>query len=266
MQQLANLDFINLARILNLPPATTTGQPVTFEQLQAAIEQLSWKDNVVCAAQVNINVAAPGATIDGQTLVAGDPVAGRFLLRSQTTASENGIYIWNGAATPATRAPDMNLSSEFNSAIVGVDAGTDAGVTFRQTVPNPVVGTTGIVFTAFGVGAPSASTVTAGIARLATQAEVDAGVLTNVIVSPATLAASALSAKRFAASFGDGVATSFVVTHNFANSDLVAQVRRVSDNTIVYMDQANTTTNSITLSTAAGIVPTANQYRVSIVR
>src|SRR5574343_1048193 len=101
---LTNMDFNGVARILNLPDAIAAGQPVTFDQLNSAIEGLSWKDNVRVATQGNINLASPGATIDGVTMVSGD----RVLVKAQTTQADNGIYIWNGAAVAMTRSLDAN--------------------------------------------------------------------------------------------------------------------------------------------------------------
>ena len=43
----------------------------------------------------NISLSAPGATIDGVTMVAGDYV----LVWLQTTQMQNGTYIWNGAVS-----------------------------------------------------------------------------------------------------------------------------------------------------------------------
>lgn len=94
---LSDLDFGNVARITNLPDATAPQQPATLAQVNAAVEGLAWKDSVRVATTSNINLAAPGASLDGVTMVAND----RFLPMAQTTAAQNGIYIWNGAAVPA---------------------------------------------------------------------------------------------------------------------------------------------------------------------
>lgn len=69
-----------------------------FAQIQDA------KDAVDAASTGNIDLSAPGATIDGVTMAAGD----RFLAKDQTDPVENGIYVWNGDAVPATRADDFN--------------------------------------------------------------------------------------------------------------------------------------------------------------
>ena len=54
---------------------------------------------VAAVAVTNVNLSAPGATIDGYSFLTNDEV----LLTGQTTSSQNGIWIWNGAASALTR-------------------------------------------------------------------------------------------------------------------------------------------------------------------
>ena len=65
------------------------------------------------------------------------------------------------------------------------------------------------------------------------------------------------------ASFGDGTATVFTITHSLNSRDVVVQVYDNATYDTVYMDVVRTTVNTITL-TVAGPVPTLNQYRVLI--
>lgn len=100
---------------------------------------------VRAASTANINLAAPGVTIDDVTMVAGD----RFLSKDQTTGSENGIYVWNGAAVPATRAPDADNVSELKSgSIISVREGTvNADTLWLLTTDGTIViGTTALTF------------------------------------------------------------------------------------------------------------------------
>ena len=101
-RQLSNLDFENTARIENLPDGTDPQHPATVAQLNAAIEGVSWKDAARVSTQGNVNLASPGASLDGVSLSNGD----RVLVRAQTDDTENGIYVWGGAATPMVRAAD----------------------------------------------------------------------------------------------------------------------------------------------------------------
>jgi hypothetical protein len=258
---LTDYDFGSVSKILNLPSPTTPAEPATKAYVDSAIEGLSWKDSVRVSTQGNINIAAPGATIDGVTMVNGD----RFLVRSQTTQSQNGIYIWNGSSVVATRALDANTFAELKQAVVPVEEGTDAGLQFRQTQVNGTIDTSNVIFSSFGTNAPSASESSSGIAEIATQAETDLGADDARIVTPSKLKNSTLTIKRYSALFGDGSATNITITHNLGTRDLskVTIYRNSGAYDEVECDVERTTANSITLKFSSA--PTANQYRVVVV-
>ncbi|HKO95418.1 MAG TPA: hypothetical protein VJU86_00390 [Pyrinomonadaceae bacterium] len=95
------------------------------------------------STQADIDLANPGATIDGITKVAGD----RVLVRHQTIDAENGVYVWNGSAVAMTRATDADTPIELAQAVIEVKEGTDAGFMFRQTeLPLNTIGVDSIVF------------------------------------------------------------------------------------------------------------------------
>lgn len=160
MDQHSNLAFVGGAKITGLPVASAAGEAVAFEQLQAVLDGFAPKDNVRVASQVNVNLASPGASIDGIALSAGD----RVLIRVQTTATENGIYAWNGAAVAMTRTSDADNFSELESATVTVDEGTSAGITYRQSGVNGVIGTNNIVWVQNGASAGAATETVSGTA------------------------------------------------------------------------------------------------------
>jgi hypothetical protein len=62
------LDFGNARKIINLPDGVNPQDPATVAQLNSAIEGLAWKDSVRVSTQGNLNLASPGATIDGVTM------------------------------------------------------------------------------------------------------------------------------------------------------------------------------------------------------
>lgn len=254
------LDFGNARRITNLAPATATGEAVVFEQLNAAVEGLAWKDDVRVSAQVNTTVASPGATIDGISMVAGD----RVLLPNQTTASQNGIYIWNGAAVPMTRASDASTFDELEGAVTSVTEGTDAGVSFRQTQVNGTIGTDPVLWVNFGTAAPAASETTAGIAEIATQAETDTGTDDLRFVTPLKLATYAGGAKRYITSIGDGSATSYAVVHNLGTLDVQVYVyENGGSKREVIVEKQHTSTTTVTI--IFGTAPASNAYRVVVI-
>jgi hypothetical protein len=253
------IDAENRKPYINVAPATAAGELVVYEQLNAAIEGIAWKDNARVASTVNITVASPGAAIDGVTMVAGD----RVLLKNQTTTTENGIYIWNGAATPATRAPDANTFDELESAIVGVDEGTNAGTAWRQTQVNGVIGTNNVLWTAFGTSVAAASETTSGIAEIATQAETDAGTDDLRIVTPLKLATYSGKAKRFSQQFGDGSATSYAITHNLGTTNIHAQVFEVGGSKRKIDCEIQRTSLNVT-TLLFDVAPTTNQLEVTV--
>lgn len=245
--------------VTGLPIPTNPTDAATKAYVDANVEGLAWKDNVRVSTQGNIDLAAPGATIDGITMVVND----RFLVRSQTADDENGIYIWNGAATPATRSPDANTAEELESAVVSVDEGTDAEATFRQTAVNFTLDTDPVVWTSFGTSAPAASETTAGIIEIATQAETDAGTDDARAVTPAKLANYAGFVKRHSQTIGDGSSTQIDVTHNFNTRDVVVTVRRDSGNyDDVECDISRPSLNSVRFNFASA--PASNAYRTTI--
>jgi|GEM_PF-1999873 len=138
-------------------------------QIRDAIKNIvkggDYKDSVRVASTAAINLAAPGANIDGIAMVAGD----RFLEKDNATSANRGIYIWNGSAVPATRALDADTGAELNGgAIIPVEAGTVNADTNWQVTNDGVVviGTTGLTFQQVG-SAVDATTAVKGKVRLA---------------------------------------------------------------------------------------------------
>jgi hypothetical protein len=105
--------------------------------------------SVRVASTANITLSAPGAAIDGVTLTTGD----RFLAKDQSTASQNGIYVFDTDSTPATRASDWDEASEIKAGdIVVAEEGTaNDNKVYILTTNNPiVVGTTALNFSNLG--------------------------------------------------------------------------------------------------------------------
>ncbi|AZD93102.1 MULTISPECIES: phage tail protein [Pseudomonas] len=128
---------------LKIDPAVVLATREYVDQrILEELYKLDSKQSVRVATTVNIALAGL-QTIDGIALVAGD----RVLVKSQTVAKDNGLYV--AAAGAWARAPDADASSEVTSAlIVSVEQGTTLADTRWQLVTDGaiVLGSTALVF------------------------------------------------------------------------------------------------------------------------
>lgn len=99
---------------------------------------------VRAASITNISISTPGTSIGGVTPANGE----RYLLAGETTASTNGIYIYNGASVSMTRAPDAASAANLQpGCLVVVSEGTFANKAFILATAAPlVIGTTNLTF------------------------------------------------------------------------------------------------------------------------
>jgi hypothetical protein len=254
-----DIDLQSTSKVINVPAPSAAGDAVPKSYVDSAVEGLAWKDSARVGTQSNINLASPGATIDGVTMASQD----RVLVRNQSTQSQNGIYVWNGASTALTRSLDASTFAELEQAIITVEEGTDAGTTWRQTQINGTIDVSTVSWVTFGTSAPAASETTAGIAELATQAETDTGTDDARIVTPLKLANWSGRLRKVSANVGDGSATSYVVTHNLNTRDVIIRVFPNSgqyDDVEVDVQRTSTTTATLVFATA----PASNAYRVVV--
>lgn len=160
----ADLD-LNSNAIHELADGLIASDGINLGQLTSALNIRDWKQSVRVSSTSNVNLAAPGATVDGVALSVGD----RFLTRGQTLGQENGIYDYQGAATPATRSADADTSAEVTAGmVVIVEEGTAADTLWLLATNNPIIlGTTVLNFIRIGgnafaqlVGDGSSQTIT----------------------------------------------------------------------------------------------------------
>ncbi len=155
--------------------------------VDAARQGLDVKQSVRVASTANVAIATAleaGDTIDGVTLVAGD----RVLLKNQTTASENGIYV-AVASGAASRSSDANGTADTGELKAGtfvfVEQGTvnfDSGFVI-STDGAITVDTTGITWTQFsGAGSFEAGD---GLSKNGTQVNVNVTANRTAITSDA---------------------------------------------------------------------------------
>ena len=131
---------------------TTALQLATKQYVDAVAQGLNTKAAVLCATTANITLSGE-QTIDGVTTS-----ASRVLVKNQSTASQNGIYLSGSGAW--TRTTDANTWNQLISAYVFVETGsTQADTGWVCTVdPGGTLGVTAVTWVQFS----GAGTYTAG--------------------------------------------------------------------------------------------------------
>ena len=136
---------------------------VTKGYVDAVKQALDIKASVHVASTANVSLTGgssgleAGDAIDGVTLVAGD----RVLLKNQTDASQNGIYVAVASGGTPARSDDANASVDVTSGMfVWVEEGTaNADQGYVLTTNNVItLNTTNLTFTQFS----GAGQITAG--------------------------------------------------------------------------------------------------------
>lgn len=144
-------------KITGLGTPTDATDAATKAYVDAVAEGLHVHESVRVATSANIalaNALEDGDTLSGVTLATGD----RVLVKNQTTAAENGIYVVQ-ASGQAVRALDFNTAAEVDSGdFVFVTSGTYANTGWVQTSRPATIGTDPITFVQFS----GAGTFTAG--------------------------------------------------------------------------------------------------------
>lgn len=308
---------VNNQRIINLADPSSSTDAVTKQYVDAVARGLSWKQAVRAASTAAVTLASAvenGDVLDGVTLATGD----RVLLKDQSTASENGLWVVAASGAPA-RAADLAAGTDGKGAAVSVTSGTvNADRVYLQTADTAVVGTNDLAFSQLGGGG---TTYTAGsglsespagtfnvdpgtasatgleissdtvrIAAAAAGNGLTGGGGSALAVNPGTgleissdtvrIAASAAGAgltggagsalavdtavvaRKYSTSIGDGSATSIAVTHSLGTKDVVVQLRQTADDVMVLADVVATSTTQVTITFASA--PSSNAIRATV--
>lgn len=215
LDQLANPTgsvSLNSQKIIALADPTSAQEAATMNYVDNAVAGLAgglqFKGTVKVATSANVNIASPGtSTFDGITVSTGELV----LLAAQTTGSQNGPYVFNGAGSSMTRATNWDTSGEAQ------------------------VGSFWVVTQ--GTHADSFAIMTNDTFTLATTT----ATFQYISVAPAAVL-------PFEADLGDGASTSFNCDHNFGTKAVLVSVFRNAspyDEIDVYVARA--TTNRVTV-------------------
>ncbi|MBK8968629.1 MAG: hypothetical protein R3D58_07055 [Saprospiraceae bacterium] len=115
-------------------------------QLAVLTNAFAWKQSARVATTANITLSG-NQTLDGVTTNTGD----RVLVKNQTTASENGVYITASGAW--ARAGDLDAAAEFgNGQVIFVEEGTAQGesIWLLTTDGSITVGSTSLAYSRLG--------------------------------------------------------------------------------------------------------------------
>jgi phage-related tail fiber protein len=157
---------LNSQKITNLALCTADTDAASKAYVDAARSGLDVKASVRAATTANITLSG-AQTIDGVSVIAGD----RVLVKDQSTASTNGIYV--AAASTWSRATDADVDAEVHAGMFTfVEEGTaNADSGWVLTTNNPItVGSTALAFAQFS----GAGQITAGSGLTKTGNTIDA--------------------------------------------------------------------------------------------
>jgi hypothetical protein len=252
---------LNNQKITNLTDPTNPQDAANKRYVDSAVVGIDWKPSVRLATTAAITLATGlenGDTLDGVTLATGD----RVLVKNQTDATENGIYVVAASGAPS-RSSDADTAAEITASFaVFVEEGTvntDSGWTLTNNGA-VTVGTTELSFTQFtGLGQITAG---AGLTKTANTLDVIGG--DGITVNADSVVIDrAVVVTKYATNVGDGTNTSYTITHNLATRDVIVSL---FDNSSPYAevmaDVEHSTTNTITL--LFSVAPTTDKYRVVV--
>ncbi len=192
--------------LTNLAIPTQDSSAATKAYVDLAVQGLDLKESVKAATTADITLSG-AQTIDGVAVVAGD----RVLVKNQTDASENGIYVAAAGAWARAEDADGNPNGEVTSGMFSfVEEGTVNGQHgFSLSTANPiVVDTTDLVFVQFsGAGQITAGN---GISITGNEISVDSAVLSD-ISDLATLSGVAANSTDLGAFTGTTIANASTI-------------------------------------------------------
>lgn len=172
---------------------------------------VTWKEAGLVCSEVNVTLAAPGANIDGIAMTAGD----RVVLKGQTAPAENGVWLWNTAATPMTHPPDWATGLEASGSVISIREGTCSDDMYIASADPAIVDTNDPLFLLIG-------TVTAGVTSVNDAVAVPAGGAS--FLSAAGTGAVTTNVLDDSARISVGLAASVITLDIVANSIDTAQL------------------------------------------
>jgi hypothetical protein len=215
------------------------------------VNGLTWKSAVQAASTTNGSLTtayAAGQVLDGYTLVVGD----RILLKNQTTASENGLWVVNSTGSPS-RSADGSTGELFTNATVRINnglVGLDQAWTL-VTVGTMTVGTTSQSWVRSDSGTPYSAGAGLQLSSNVFSVVPGAGIIadgTSTRIDPSVVA------RKYTQTIGNGTLTAITVTHNLGLSTPFMPTVAIYDSSSKVMVETDVTvvdTNSISLAFAS---------------
>lgn len=230
------------------------------------------KGAVTCAATANISITSAPTTIDGITMTAGMVV----LLTAQTTATQNGPYVWSSSGAAMARASNWSTSAQATlGSFWMVEQGTNADNLAVCTNDTAItIGTTTPTFAFRGSGATytqgNGISISGGVVSAVADTGISvtgSGIAINTSVVGRKLVGSipATTSAPFTVS-----GSTVTINHAFGNSAPLFVIRAgsvpVSGYTagqLVEMDNIASDANNIQVTLPAA--PVANNWVITII-
>lgn len=247
-------------KIVNLADPAAATDAATKQYVDTVARGLSWKAPVRAASTGTVTLASPGATLDGVTLAAGD----RLLLKHQTAAAENGLYVWTASGAPLTRAADADTAGELAPGVaVSVTEGTINADKVFIIISDAAI-TIGTTAQTWGqLGGASSYTAGNGIGLAGSAISAVAASNGGISVGAGGIALDAsIAARKYSQNIGNGSATSIAVTHGLGTKDIAVSLHRNADDAGFLTDWTATDANTVTLTFAAA--PASAEHRVTV--
>ena len=175
--------------------------------------------------------------------------------------ADNTEYYWNGVWIPTdaqkrTGIPLSNLATD------PLARANHTGTQLAATISDLATTVKAYRHDEFAAPTSAVSWGNQKITNLADPTAAQDAATKNYVDTQIQSAAAGIGGK-YAATVGNGSATSITVTHNLNNQDVVTQVREIATNKLVEVDVTNNGVNTVVIDFA--VAPASNTYRVVVI-
>ena len=231
---------MNSQKITSVGTPTVSTDAVNMQYVDDLLNWTDWKASARAATVANVTLSWL-QTIDGISLIAGE----RILVKNQTTASENWIYLVASGAWTRSLDADTDWDLTSATALFIEEWTTLADTQWRITTDWAIViWTTAITFEQFW--ASTSYTAWNGIDITGTVIKVDPTV----------------TVRKYAVDIWDTSNTSFTITHNLNTLDIQVSVREISTGEEVIVPNKASSVNEAVVEFA--VAPSTDEYRVIV--